>query len=86
VSRLETVSRYGFSCLGLGSCLEFPCLVSRHVSLFRDFVLTVSLSDIAKCCAETLAFLAERRPLCPFTRCLLSYCETVVLLVVVLWL
>ena len=54
----------------LGSCLS-----SFHVSsclMSRDCVLTVSLTDIAKClfCAETLAFLAQRSP---FTRCLLTY-------------
>jgi len=38
-------------------------------------------------CTETLAFLAEGRPLGPFTRCLLTYCKTVVIVVViVLWL
>ena len=38
---------------------------------------------------ETLAFLAESRPLGPFARCLLTYCKTAVVLVVVvviLWL
>jgi len=41
-------------------CLEFPCLVMSH-----NWILTVSLSGRAKCllCAETLAFLAESRPL-----------------------
>jgi len=67
----------------LVSCLEFPCLVMSP----RDCVLTVSLSGIAKCLfrAEALAFLAESRPLVPFTRCLLIYCKTVVLVVVVFY-
>jgi len=72
------------------------CLVLARVSSFsvssclisRDCVLTVSLSDIAKClfCAEALAFLVEKRPLGPVTGCLLMYCKTIVLVVVVLWL
>ena len=37
-------------------------------------------------CVETLTFLAESRPLGLFTRGLLTYCKTVVLVVVVLWL
>ena len=69
-------------------CLEFwhsvsPCLVSH------DCVLTVSLSGIARClfCAETLAFVAESRPLGLVTWCLLAYRKTVVwAVVVVLWL
>lgn len=87
------VSRRGILCLGLGtcvfhlgSCLEFPCLV---IPVSRDCVLTMSLSGIAKClfCAETLAFLAECRPLGPFTHYLLTYCKTIDLAVVVLsWL
>ena len=62
------------------SCLEFPCRVMSH-----DYVLTVSLSSIANylVCGKTLAFLAECTLLGPFTRCLLTYCKTVV---VVLWL
>jgi len=42
--------------------------------------LTVSLSGTAKCLffVETLAFLAQRRPLVPLTRCLLTHCKTVV--------
>jgi len=66
------------SCLGSVS--------SFHVS---SSLMTVSLSGIAKClfCVETLAFLAESRPLGPLTCCLLTYCKTVVLVVVVvLWL
>jgi len=36
---------------------------------------------------ETLVFLTESNPLGPFIRCLLTYCKTVVLVVVViLWL
>ena len=73
------------------------CLVLARVSSFsvssclisRDCVLTVSLSDIAKClfCAEALAFLAESRPPGQFARgLLLTYGKTVVLVVVVLWL
>ena len=67
-------------CLGLWFSLEFPCLVTSH-----DFS-TVSLSGIAKClfCVETLAFLAESRPPGQFAGCLLIYCKTVVLEVVVL--
>jgi len=59
--------------------------MSRHVSCLVT-VLTVSLSGIAKClvCAETLVFLAESRPLGPFTRGLLTYRKTVVFAVVVL--
>jgi len=77
---LETVSRRGFSCLGVGSvmsCLDF--VSSFHVS---SCVMTVSwlvsVSGITKClfCAETLAFLAESRPLGAFTRSLLTYCKT----------
>jgi len=57
--------------------------------MYRDCVLTVSLSGIiAKWlfCAETLVFLTERKPRGPFTRCLLTYCKTIVHVVVVLWL
>jgi len=55
------------------------CVSSFHVSsclMSHDCVLTVSLSDIARClfCVETLTFLAESRPLGPSTRCLLTYC------------
>jgi len=82
VSRLENVSRRGFSVSVLA--------VSRHLYVLsclmsHDCVLTVSLSGIAKCffCAETLTFLAERRPLGPFNR---RHCKSVVLVVVVLWL
>jgi len=64
--------------------------LSRHVSclMSHDCVLTLSLSDIAMCffCAETLAFLAEGRPRGPLTRCLLTYCKGIVLVVAVLWL
>ena len=57
VSRLETVSKHGFSCLGLGCVSTLVCLVlarvwSFHVSsclMSRDCVLIVSLSAIAKC-------------------------------------
>jgi len=56
MSRLETVSRHGFSCLGLGSPSTLAsCLgsvSSFHVSsclMSHDCVLTVSLSGIAKC-------------------------------------
>ena len=95
VSRLETVSRHGFLCLGLGSVLTLICLVLARVSSFHvssclmshDCVFIVSLSGIAtgKClfCAETLAFLAESRPLGPFTCGLLTYCKMAVLVVVV---
>jgi len=51
--------------------------------------MTVSLSGMVKylCCDETLAFLAESKPIGLFTRCLLSCYKTVVLVVVVvLWL
>jgi len=34
-------------------------------------------------CVKKLAFLAESWPLGPFTRCLLTYCKTLVLVVVV---
>jgi len=71
-----------FSCLGLGSVSTLVCLVLARVLSFHvssclmscDCVLSVSLSGIAKCllCAETLAFLAERRPLGPSTDCLWS--------------
>ena len=61
--------------------LEFLCLViMSHVSR----ILTVSLSGVAKClfCAETLAHLAESKPLGPF-----AYCKTAVLVAVaVFWL
>jgi len=55
--------------------------MSCHVSC----LMTLSLSGIAKClfCAETVAFLAESRPLGASTRCLLTYCKTVVPVVVV---
>jgi len=67
--------------LSLNTCRPMPCLgyvSSFHVSLCfmsHDCVLTVSLSGTAKClfCDETLAFLAESRPLGQFTRCLLTY-------------
>ena len=94
VSRLETVPRHGFSCLGLGSVSTLVCLVLARVSsidvssclMSHDCVLTASLSGIATClfCAETLAFLAERTLLGPFTPCLLTYCKTHTVLVVVL--
>jgi len=56
----------------LGSVLSFhisSCLKSH------DCVLPVSLSGIARCllCAETVAFLAESRPLGSLTHCLLTY-------------
>jgi len=47
----------------------------------RDCVLTVSVRHAN--CAETLASLAERRPLGPFTHCLLTYHKTIVLVLVV---
>jgi len=55
VSCLETVSRHGFSCLGLGSVSTLVCLVvaqvlNFHVSsclMFHNCVLHVSLLDIA---------------------------------------
>jgi len=69
VSHLETVSRHGFSCLGLGSVSTLSCLGS--VSSFRvlsclmshDCVLTVSLSVVANWlfCAETLPPLPSNR-------------------------
>ena len=81
------------SWLSLDTCMSCLGSVSSfHVSsclMSHDCVLTVSLSDIAKClfCVEILAFLAESRPLGPFPRCFLTYCKTVVLVVVVvLWL
>jgi len=77
VSRDRAMSR---SWLCLDTCMSRlgSHLSSFHVSsclMSRDCVLTVSLSDIAKClfCAETLAFLAERRPLDPLAPCLLTY-------------
>jgi len=96
---LETASRHDFSCLGLGSCLD-TCMsrswlvsrasVSRHVSCLMTFVLTMPLSGISKCLfyAESLAFLAESRPLGPSTLCLLTYRQMFVfaVVVVVLWL
>jgi len=47
--------------------------------------MTVSPSGIVKClfCAKRLAFDAEFWSLGQFTRCLLTYCKTVVLVVVV---
>jgi len=93
MSCLETVSRLVYfmsrswlsfdtfmSCPGSVSSLHvLSCLVSH------DCVLTVSLSGIAKClfCVETLAFLAESRPVGPFPCCLLTCCKTTVLVVVV---
>jgi len=67
------------SCLGSVSSFHVSSCLMSH-----DCVLAVSLSGIAKCLfgAETLAFLAER-PLGPFTRCLLTYCKTIVLVFVV---
>jgi len=90
VSRLHSSRR--FSCLGLGSFSTLASLVLARVSNFRvvssclmshDCVLHVSLR-VSKCLfsAETLAFLAESRPVCPFTRCLLTYYKTFVLVVV----
>ena len=70
-SRLETVSRHGFSYLELGLVSTLACLVLARVSSFHvpsclvshGCVLTLSLSGIAMClfCDETLTFLAERR-------------------------
>jgi len=56
--------------------------------MYHDCVLTMSLSGIAKCLVfvETLAFLAKCRPLVPLTGCLLTYCKTVVHVLVALWL
>jgi len=64
MSRLGSVSSFHVS-----SCL---CLMT---------VLTVSLSGVKFLfCAETLAFLGDKsRPLDPFTRCLLTYCQMLVL-------
>jgi len=61
--------------------------VSCHISS-HDCVLTVSLSGIDKCLffVDALAFIAESRPLGPFTRCLLAYRKTFNFAVVVLWL
>jgi len=94
VSCLESISRRSFSCLALkwlsfDTCMSCLGSVSSfHVSsglTSHDCVLTVSLSGRAKClfCAETLTFLAESWPLGPFTRCLLTYFKTVVLVAVV---
>jgi len=78
------------SCLSLDTCMSCLGSVSSfHISsclMSHDCVLTVSLSDIAKCLfrAETLTFLAESRPLgLLLTRCLLTYCKTIVLVVAV---
>ena len=91
-SCLETLSlEREFSCAGLWSVstLVIGSVSSFHVSsclISHDCVLTVSLSGIAKClfCVETLTFLADSRPLGPFIHCLLAYCKTVVLVVVVI--
>ena len=81
------------SCLSLDTCMScLDSVLSFHVSsclMSHDCVLTMSLSGIAKClfCVETLAFLAESRPLDPLTCCLLTYCKMVILMgVVLLWL
>jgi len=78
-------------CLGLGSVSTLVCFVLARVSSFHilSYLMTVSLSGIAKClfCVETLAFLAERRLLRPFTCCLLTYCKMIVVVVLVVsWL
>jgi len=92
VSCLETVSRHGFSCLGFGLvstlvrlvlqwlCLEFPCPVMSHVSWL---CLDCISPGMANCliCVQTLAFLAESRPIGLLIRCLLTSCKTVVLVV-----
>jgi len=51
----------------------------------HDCVLSVYLSCIANClfCVETLAFLAETKPLATFAQCLLTYRKRVILVVVV---
>jgi len=71
------------SCLGsVWSFNVSSCLLSH------DCILTVSLSGIAKCllCVKTLAFLAASRQLDHLLVYLLTYCKTVVLVVViVLW-
>ena len=77
------------SWLSLDTCMScLGTVLSFHVSsclMSHDCVQIVSLSGIAKClfCAVTLAFLAESRPLLPFTCCLLTYCKMAVLVVVV---
>jgi len=53
----DGISRHGFSCLAPGSVSTLVCLVLAHVSsfhvssclMFLDCILTISLSDIAKC-------------------------------------
>jgi len=68
--RLKTWFFMSRSWLSLDTCMSWV-FTSRHVSWL---VLTVSLSGTAKClfCVETQAVLAERRPLGPFGRCLLT--------------
>ena len=80
-----------FHFFGLGSVLTLVYFIlalsrvsmSRHVSCLM-IVLTLFLSGIAKYlfCAEILAFLAESRPLGPFTCCLLTCHKTIVFAVV----
>jgi len=55
-------------------CLEFPCLVMFCVSFWLCFYQAYSV--------ETLVFLAQSRPLGPFTRCFLTFCKTSVLVAV----
>ena len=74
------------SWLSLDICM-FGSVSSFHVSshlMFHDCVLIVSPTDTAKClfCVETLACLAESSP-GQFSRRLLTYCKTVVLVVAV---
>jgi len=53
----------------------------------HDCALIVSLSGIAKClfCVETLAFLAESRPLGQFTLYILTSCKTLFLQLLLLY-
>ena len=89
MSCLDTLLRHGFSLsrswLSVDTCISCLGSVSSfHVLsclMSHDCVLTVSLAGIAEClfCAQTLACLAQSRPLGPFTRCLLIYHKMVVL-------
>jgi len=76
MSCLETVSRHGFSCLGLGSVSTLVYLDLAVSSFHVSRVLTVCRALLSAYSVETLIFHAERKPLAPFTHCLLT-CKTV---------
>jgi len=70
---------------------EIDPVVWSTLASFNGFRVLAALLHCVLACvsystltAETLAFLAESRPIGPLTRCLLTYCKTIVLILLVL--